>query len=631
MIISESKRTLLTRFFIASTLAIIVGIYYFSERKPFEYQGYDKNVNLLQRYNAELNEAIVKTRFGILENYDPIDSALNGLQSVLNSFNQELKQSPNATLQNKLTALQDTLKLKEELTYKFKRLNPVLLNAINQFSTILAELIESQSSTAAAEAALSQDINFQITQDIRNEIIQKMNDLLRRTLTYINMPDASVHQQLLAFINEIEKLATETQANISKYPDLDIDFKKLSLSLVYAKKILELQPQISDIDQRLFEVPVVGNLNALNNAYVSIAQQHQKRAATYRIILYVLIVFLIIVLRWAFIQLRGMVNQLNSEIQQKIKAEKELEEINRQLEQRVAERTRELTVKNNDLNQAMADLKEAQEQLIIQEKMASVGMLTTGIAHEIKNPLNFVNNFSDISIDLVTDLDKELQSSKDKIDKEALDNIEDIISDLKTNCSKIKEHGVRADNIVKTMLLHSQESGVQKEMIDVRMLMNENIQIALESFKAGHDHFELIINKHFDPQLDNLLAAPQAIGRVFIYILDNAFYAMREKQKTAQQDYQPTLDITLQQLGSILSIKIKDNGIGIPKKSLDKVFQPFFTTKPTGKGNTGLGLSICYDTVVKQHKGELRVQSEENVYTEFTINLPIGTKTVEES
>lgn len=630
MRLSETTKTILTRFFIALTIAVIIGIYYFSERRPFEYAGYDKNVNLLQRYNAELNEAVVKTRFSILENYDPIDNALLGLQSIVDEFNAAVRASPNEKIRTKLYALDKSVKLKEDLTYTFKRINPILINAINQFSTLMAQLIESQTSSSAAEAALSHDINFQITQDVRNDLIQKMNDLLRRTLIYVNMPDEKTHSQLLSMVTELEKLATDTEKNIQKFPSLDFDFKKLQLSLVYSKKILELQPQISLIDEKLFEVPVIANLNNLNEAFYTLATNHQKKSSTYRIILYVLVLFLLIVLRWAFNKLRGMVVALNIEIQRKNKAEKELEEINRQLEQRVAERTRELSSKNKDLNQALSDLKDTQEQLIIQEKMASVGMLTTGIAHEIKNPLNFVNNFSDISVELLNELNDELQSSKDKIDQNALSSIEDLITDLKTNCEKIKEHGERADNIVKTMLMHSQEAGVQKEVFDVRNLMNDNIQIALESFKGIHEKFDVTINKNYASQLENVLAAPQAIGRVFIYVLDNAFYAMRERQKQSVEGYQPTLDISIQQVDSNVVIKVRDNGTGIPKKTIDKVFEPFYTTKPTGKGNTGLGLSICYDTVVKQHKGELRVQSEEGVYTEFTISLPVNPRVGQE-
>jgi signal transduction histidine kinase len=311
-----------------------------------------------------------------------------------------------------------------------------------------------------------------------------------------------------------------------------------------------------------------------------------------------------VLLRWAFAQLQA---------------------INRELEQRVADRTKELRTANQELNQAMIELKDAQDQIVMQEKMASVGMLTTGIAHEIKNPLNFINNFSDISVDLVKEIGEELATVKDKIGDDTFGYINDIMTDLKTNCSKIKEHGIRADNIVKTMLMHSQGAAVQKEPVDIPHLMDDNIQITSEAFRAAHNQFQAKIDKHYG-QIDKVVAAAELIGRVFSYIIDNALYAVNEKKQTAPADYQPTIDISIQTEGENAVIKIKDNGTGIPKQLINKVFEPFYTTKPTGKGNTGLGLSICYDTVVKQHKGDLRVASEEGVFTEFTISLPINPK-----
>ncbi len=399
----------------------------------------------------------------------------------------------------------------------------------------------------------------------------------------------------------------EMKANPKKYSSLDVDPDRLAQGLAYANKILEVQPEISKIDETFFEVPIVPTLSTLATAYKHAFDNYRKSSYAYRIILYVLVLVLLLIVRWAF---------------------RRLAEINRQLEQRVADRTRELTVKNADLNEALGDLKEAQDQLIMQEKMASVGMLTTGIAHEIKNPLNFVNNFSDLSIELVGELDEELSANQDKFDKKALDYIQDILGDLKTNCAKIKEHGTRADNIVKNMLMHSQESGVQKEMIDIKTLLEENYQIALESFRGTQGKFDVNLEKHIPENAVNVLAVPQAIGRVFIYLIDNALYALREKKQSATPDYQPTLTLSLEQLTETVVIKIRDNGTGIPKKSIDKVFEPFFTTKPTGKGNTGLGLSICYDTVVKQHKGELRVTSEEGTFTEFTVVLPINSRQI---
>lgn len=601
---SERVITFLTRIFITIIVVVIVGIYYLSELRPFNYEGYENYVNRIQRYNAELNAAVVQTRFGDLKQYDPIAHALDGIHTDLKAIRQQLDKHPDPAINKKLTELETALQEKEILTDRFERINPVLTNAIAHFSSILEPIIESEQNNQLIEGCS--------VQDYRPLLIDKANNLFRGTLIYISQSSEERHQELVNLVNDIR---TAPQ----KLPGID-------QVLPFADKILLLQPELSYIDEKLLEFPIPSKINGLNEAYHHAAEQFFARAKMYHIILYGLAFLLLVVLRWAFSRLRGTVNILNIEVQRKIKAEKELEETNRQLEQRVADRTHELTVKNIDLNQALGDLKDAQDQLIMQEKMASVGMLTTGIAHEIKNPLNFVNNFSDISIELVGELFEEMEANKDKLAESTLKNIEDIISDLKMNCSKIKEHGVRADNIVKTMLLHSQETGVEKEMIDVSTLMNDNIQIALESFRSTHGKFEIKLDKNFDPKTEKVLAAPQTLGRAFIYMIDNSLYALREKQQKSGSDYQPILTISIHQQEQNVVIKVRDNGTGIPKKSLDKVFEPFFTTKPTGKGNTGLGLSICYDTVVKQHKGELRVTSEEGVFTEFTVVLPVGMK-----
>ncbi len=602
--ISKTIKNVISRSFIAIIVLVIVAIYYFSELRPFDYEGYEKNINLLQRYDAELNEAIVLTRFGLVEYYNPIDNAENGVQSVLKTFKEEIKKHPNTTIELKLNSLEDAIKNKEELIQKFKRINPILTNAINQFSTILAEIIESQASVQLVESCLQQDYRYQV--------VDLMNNLFRGILIYISLGSVEQHDSLVSLVDEIHNAPQK--------------FDNLDLALSYASKILEIKPQMTELDTKLFEVPIVSRLNSLNNAYNTVFQNYMADSFAYRILLYILVFLLLVALRWTFAQLRGTVDTLHIEVERKIKAEKELAKINRQLEQRVADRTRELTVKNSDLNQALANLKEVQDQLIIKEKMASVGMLTTGIAHEIKNPLNFVNNFSDLSIELVDELGEELTANKDKIPEKSVGIIDDMLKDLKIMCGKIKEHGVRADNIVKNMLLHSQEASIEKNIVNVVELMKDNYQIALQSFRTEHKNFDVNVEWNIPDKVDNILIAPQSISRLFVYLFDNAFYAMREKQIKGEPGYNPTLQVSVAQDDKNLTIKIRDNGVGIPKKIIDRIFEPFFTTKPTGKGNTGLGLSICYDTVVKQHKGELRVYSEEGSYTELIVTLPLTSR-----
>jgi len=261
----------------------------------------------------------------------------------------------------------------------------------------------------------------------------------------------------------------------------------------------------------------------------------------------------------------------------------------------------------------------------MQEKMASVGMLTTGLAHEIKNPLNFVNNFSDISIELADELNQALNENKDKLPPEAMDYLTEILTDLKTNCAKIHDHGIRADNIVKNMLEHSQGSSVTKEILNIHDLLEENIHLTYESYKANHEGFEAALDTVFAPQVPKMLVSPQTLSQAFQAILNNSFYAVQEKKlKGGIPGYEPKISISSEIADNYLVIRFRDNGSGIPKENYRKIFEPFYTTKPTGRGNTGLGLSICYDMIVKQHKGDIAVQSVVGEYSEFIVKLPIN-------
>lgn len=596
-----------TRFFIGINVLVIVAIYYLSEIRPFAYGSFESRINQLERYDAELDGAIVQTRFGIITNYDPIVEAINGSEKVIDKFEAKIIEHPNDDIRERLTILRNKFNDKQAYTEEFKRYNPILLNAISHFSVIMAKIIESEAHVELIESCFDQVYQYQL--------IDKVNTLFRGVLIYTNFPSEAKRLELLSLVQEI---STEIESEAQTLPKLD-------LGLIYANKILNLQPKLTKISQELLDIPILTILGELDHAFTNTFEDYLTASNRYRIVLYILVFLLLIILRSAFARLTSTVTMLHVEVQRKIRAEKELEEINRQLEQRVADRTKELTSKNKDLNKALLDLEEAQEQLIIQEKMASVGMLTTGVAHEIKNPLNFINNFSDISVDLVEELNEELETLRGKVDEEELNFIKDITSDLKLNCQKVKEHGDRADNIVKNMLVHSQESSTTKEMVDISTVMDSSIRAALEKYSIDNKNQEILFKKEYDTDLQKILCAPQAIARVILYLLDNALYSILEKKKDKKQpEYQPTVVITLANMQDRIYIKVHDNGLGIVQSELDKVFEPFFTSKPTGMGNTGLGLSICYDIIVKQHKGELKVHSEESLFAEFIIILPVN-------
>lgn len=279
---------------------------------------------------------------------------------------------------------------------------------------------------------------------------------------------------------------------------------------------------------------------------------------------------------------------------------------NEALEKQVEERTREL-------QRSLEDLKDAQAQLVQSEKMASLGELTAGIAHEIQNPLNFVNNFSELNTELLQELEEELKKGN-------LDQAVPLIHDLVENEKKVAHHGKRADAIVKGMLQHSSRGSGVKEPTDINALADEYLRLAFHGMRAKDKSFNATIKKDLDSSIGTIPVIPQDMGRVILNLLTNAFYAVTEKRKALDGAYEPTVAVSTKKTNGKIYIKVKDNGNGVPRAIADKIFQPFFTTKPTGQG-TGLGLSLSYD-IVKAHGGELRLETKEGEGAEFLIVLP---------
>ena len=266
--------------------------------------------------------------------------------------------------------------------------------------------------------------------------------------------------------------------------------------------------------------------------------------------------------------------------------------------------------------EALSDLQATQKQLIQSEKMASLGELTAGIAHEIQNPLNFVNNFSDVSNELLEEMKQELSTGNTEHAIEIVDNVKD-------NLEKILHHGKRADAIVKSMLQHSRSSAGKKEPTDINSLAEEYFRLAFHGLRAKDKSFNAKFETSLDNSIGKINVISQDVGRVILNLINNAFYAVNEKKNKNGNGYEPMVTIATKKLGDRVEIKVKDNGDGIPQKVLDKIFQPFFTTKPTGQG-TGLGLSLSYDIITKGHGGELHVKTKEGEGSEFIISLPMN-------
>ncbi|MCP3371605.1 GAF domain-containing protein [Bradyrhizobium cajani] len=279
----------------------------------------------------------------------------------------------------------------------------------------------------------------------------------------------------------------------------------------------------------------------------------------------------------------------------------------------------ELRERTMELSQSLEDLRNAQDRLIHTEKLASLGQLTAGIAHEIKNPLNFVNNFAALSSELIDELSDGLRSAA--LGEAARQEIDALIHMLQGNLEKIVQHGKRADSIVKNMLLHSREGTGERRSADINAVVEESLNLAYHGARAEKPGFNITLERHLDPSAGALDLYPQEITRVFLNLISNGFYAAGKHRDAAGDGFEPRLRATTTNLGSAVEIRIRDNGAGIPADVREKIFNPFFTTKPAGEG-TGLGLSICHDIIVKQHGGSIEVDTEPGDYTEFIITLP---------
>jgi signal transduction histidine kinase len=275
--------------------------------------------------------------------------------------------------------------------------------------------------------------------------------------------------------------------------------------------------------------------------------------------------------------------------------------------------------RTEELSRSLDDLRTAQDRLVQTEKLASLGQLTAGIAHEIKNPLNFVNNFSALSGELIDEMNDVLKDVK--LDGKTREEIDELTHMLKGNLEKVVQHGKRADSIVKNMLLHSREGSGERREADINAIVEESLNLAYHGARAEKSGFNIMLKRDFDPKAGVIDVYPQEITRVFLNLISNGFYAAAKRKETSNGDFEPVLIAATKNLGNRVEIRIRDNGTGIPEDVKEKMFNPFFTTKPAGEG-TGLGLSMSHDIVVKQHGGKIDVNTEPGVFTEFVITLP---------
>jgi signal transduction histidine kinase len=303
--------------------------------------------------------------------------------------------------------------------------------------------------------------------------------------------------------------------------------------------------------------------------------------------------------------------------------EEALRQANEELERRVEERTRELADKNHELQQTLVQLREAQQMLVLREKMASLGRLAAGVAHELRNPLNFIINFAELSEDLTQDAAQVLKEWRGNPEPNRMGEVEEILAEIVDYAERIAAHGRRASGVISSMLTHSLASSEKRVATDINQLMNEAVQLSYQSIRARDSSFKMEIVESYDASISPVELVAQEISRVFINMLENACYSTRQKRQSCGENYVPEISVRTINREREIELTIRDNGMGIPKENLDQIFQPFFTTKPPGEG-AGLGLSICYDIVVHKHQGDIDVSTQEGEYAEFTIILPKG-------
>jgi signal transduction histidine kinase len=277
--------------------------------------------------------------------------------------------------------------------------------------------------------------------------------------------------------------------------------------------------------------------------------------------------------------------------------------------------------RSEQLAAALDQLHKAQDQLIVQQKLASLGSLTAAIAHEIKNPLNFVTNFAELSVELAAEIRGLFDAQKDRLEPKDVDYLNGLLADLEQNVSKIREHGKRADSIVRGMLMHSRGQTGEMQASDINSLLGEYVKLAYHGMRAQNSAFNVTIVEDYDPSIPPVVVAPQELSRAFLNITNNACYAVHEKAKRLGDSFRPEVRISTKDTGGAVEVRIRDNGDGVAADVRKKIFEPFFTTKPAGSG-TGLGLSMSYEIVVQEHKGTLRLETVPGEFAEFIITIP---------
>lgn len=440
--------------------------------------------------------------------------------------------------------------------------------------------------------------------EIRVKLGEGIAGSVMKTGETLNITDAYSDGRFYRKIDEVSGYVTKS---IYAQPLVNTQAKRIGVIQIVNKR----GGALTETDKRLLDAFCMQVVVAIENAQL---YQHVKQRRDYEHQLHAQLEEQHRQLEEAYRELEDRNKSLQSVMAK-------LEDANRTLEMKVKKRTQRLKEKNDALEQALEKLTRTQDQLIMQEKFATLGVLTAGIAHEIKNPLNFINNFALLSVDLADELNGEWSKYSDHLTEEVKATFRQLLIHLKLNSEKISTHGRRADNIVRAMLAHAHGKRDEKELTDINELVDEYAKLAYHGRRAEDPSFQVNISTKCDPKMERVRVFPQELGRVILNIVNNACYATTRKKEEVGGDYRPEIILSTLDRGQSVEIRIRDNGMGIPKEVQAKVMQPFFSTKPTGSG-TGLGLSISNEIITQAHKGKLSFETKPGEFTEWIISLP---------
>ncbi|CAM2065792.1 Histidine kinase domain-containing protein [Sulfidibacter corallicola] len=575
--------------------------------RPSEHFAFIDSLNRLKAWEGGLSRDLMKTTYGLLSHVGPASQSNKVPEHLL----ARLETVPDFIDPKGITAIQSDLRTyrrilekKVELLEKYKTRYAILRNSLRYFPVLSNDL------ALELENRPKRDRRASLIKDLQNKVL----------LYHMASAQEVVHSQSILSVNkmrtEMEAQIKTLEALINQTPD-DPTNPDFLIIINHIKNILERKQEIDNV-LHVYNIAlqpqssqIYGSINATYNHYYELAQ---TRANYYRLWLFSCSVVLVGAIILAFIRLAVISGNLKT-------ANDRLEDYSKNLERMVQSRTLELKDKNETLETTLEKLQTMRDQMVIQEKMASLGALTAGIAHEIQDPLNDLAGRAHLAKESARHLTTEMKARRKLATRKGQQELVRQTEDLSDMIEHILDHEKRLQKILRGMMMHSQNNQSEQGQTDLNTLIEEFLRLTYYGMKAKDPAFAVIVEKDLDPEVGSLQLQPQDMGQVLINLFNNAFYALQQQKTNLGDAFEPRLEVTTKNSPNRVITRIRDNGPGIPEEIRRKIFKPFFTTKPLGEG-TGLGLSISWEIITEEHQGELKVTSEEGRFTEFTIVLP---------